>query len=191
MLRIFGRFAPYAPLYFDICECSYQEYRKSKAELIKKKNKSPKQWDDLIIVGQAALRSGTTTVVFAALCLEAFIYDYAATYFSNSYVDNYLDKLSLVAKWVVIPKLVLGKEFPRDSRAFECLVKLKKARDALVHAKSKQEPSSDEERAKMLDELEQKETENFENAYTALTEVLVQLYNLEDNEQRNKWWSLS
>lgn len=190
MLQMLGRFAPYAPLYFDICECSYKEYRKSRAEFIEKKNKSPKHWDDLIVVGQSMLRSGTTTVVFAALCLEAFIYDYAARCFSNSYVDNYLDKLNLVAKWVVIPKLVLGKEFPRDSQAFECLVKLKKARDTLVHAKSKQEPSSDEERAKMLDELEQKETENFENAYTAVNEVLTQLRNLEDDEQRNKWWSL-
>jgi len=190
MLLIRDRFAPYAPLFFDICEHSCKEYQKKKIELTEKKNKSPKHWDDLIVVGQAALRSGTTTVVFAALCLEAFIYDYAARYFSSSYVENYLDKLNLIAKWVVIPKLVLGKEFPRDSQAFERLVKLKRARDTLVHAKSRPAPANSEEEEKLLEALERKETENFENAYRTVIEVLTQLRNLEDDEQRDKWWSL-
>lgn len=190
MLRMIGRFAPYAPLYYEICEDNYRQYQRDRAELIERKKQSPKHWDDLIVCGQAALNHGTKSVIFAGLCLEAFIYDYAARRFSNSYVDNFLDKLNLVAKWVVIPKLVLDKEFPRDTQAFERLVKLKKARDSYVHAKSKQEPASDEERARMLEELEEKETENFENSYIAVKEVLAQLRELEEDDQRGKWWAL-
>lgn len=44
------------------------------------------------------------SVVFSALSLEAFINDYASQRLSKSYFDNYLDKLDLVSKWVVIPR---------------------------------------------------------------------------------------
>ena len=52
------------------------------------------------------------TVVFSAMAVEAYIYDYAARNLSDSFVKKYLDKLDLVSKWVVIPLIVTGKEFP-------------------------------------------------------------------------------
>lgn len=52
-------------------------------------------------------------------------------------MKKYVDKLDFLSKWVLIPKLITGKDFPTDSQAYELLVKLKKARNDLVHFKTR------------------------------------------------------
>jgi hypothetical protein len=94
--------------------------------------------DQLNPIEEEQDRCAITAVVFAAMCLEAFIYDYAALCLSDTYVQKYLDKLDLVSKWIVFPRLVSGKEIPRDSHAFERLRKLSRARNDLVHLKSRE-----------------------------------------------------
>lgn len=76
------------------------------------------------------------TIVFSALALEAFIYDYGARKTSDNFIQKYIDKLDLVSKWVVIPKLITGKDFPRNGNSFELLKKLVKIRNLIVHYKS-------------------------------------------------------
>jgi hypothetical protein len=76
------------------------------------------------------------TVVFAAMAIEAHIYDYAARHFSDSFVKKHLDRLDVVSKWVIIPQLATGKEFPRGGKALQLLRELTKARNDLVHYKS-------------------------------------------------------
>jgi hypothetical protein len=76
-------------------------------------------------------------IVFAAMCVEAFIYDYGASHLSDPYMTKRLDKLDVVSKLMVVTKLVLGKDFPVDGQAFEELQKLIKNRNRLVHFKSK------------------------------------------------------
>lgn len=60
-------------------------------------------------------------IVFCAMALEAYIYDFASRKLTDSYVQNHLDKLDTLSKWVVIPNLVTGKELPRDHRWFSLL----------------------------------------------------------------------
>lgn len=76
-------------------------------------------------------------VVFAALALEAFINDYGREKLSKAYFENYLDKLDLVAKWIVIPRFVLGKQLDSGSRGMNSLRWLVRLRNDLVHYKSK------------------------------------------------------
>jgi hypothetical protein len=57
------------------------------------------------------------TVVFSTMAAEAAIYDYATEKMSASFVKKYLDRLDLVSKWVVIPQMATGREFPRDKKA--------------------------------------------------------------------------
>jgi hypothetical protein len=76
------------------------------------------------------------TIVFSALALEAYIYDYGARNTSDSFVKKYLDKLDVVSKWVIVPQLVTGKEFPTHTEAFELLRNLIRKRNAIVHYKS-------------------------------------------------------
>lgn len=77
------------------------------------------------------------SVVATALFLEAYIYDYGARRESASFVDKYVDKLDPVAKWVVIPRLIVPPGLPRDDEVFERLRRLFKLRNDLVHHKTK------------------------------------------------------
>ena len=76
-------------------------------------------------------------VTFSAMCLESFIYDYAATFLTDSYVQNYIDKLDVISKWVIVPRLIAGKEISRDKQAFQLLKETIKVRNDFVHSKSK------------------------------------------------------
>jgi hypothetical protein len=134
--------------------------------------------------------------LFAAMCLEAFIYDYAATNFTDSYAKKYLDKLDLVAKWVVIPKLALCVEFPKDSQAFEYLRAIKKERDKLVHSKSRAE-LSEEEREKEIAQYDLTPSRSFKdsdiggNVFRQLVGILETLKDLEMKSGRQQdWWQI-
>ena len=61
-------------------------------------------------------------IVFAALAVEAYMYDYAARNLGEQFVASHLDRLDVVSKWVIIPRLVTGKGFPKGERAdrFSC-----------------------------------------------------------------------
>lgn len=191
-LIIVGRWAPRCSDFFDICMESYESFQKSKAELQKIKRRGiTKAWDEFVNVTAEMRHHSASTVVFAALCLEAFIYDYAAHNFSDTYAKNYLDQLNLVSKWVVIPKLVTGKDFPTEGQAFEHLVKLRKARNDLVHYKSRPLPTNIREWAKVHVEMEKEDDANVVNAYQTVKEVLTELRKLEGDGEWNQWWSYS
>lgn len=75
-------------------------------------------------------------ITFAALCLEAFFYDYAATELSDVFAED-VDKLDLPSKLLIVPWLVCGKALDRSSDVYEKLKQLSKDRNYLVHFKSK------------------------------------------------------
>lgn len=54
----------------------------------------------------------------------------------KDFVDSHLDKLDALSKWVVIPKIVTGKDFPKDGRAFDLLKQLIANRNYIVHSKA-------------------------------------------------------
>lgn len=79
----------------------------------------------------------TKTIIFLAIYLEAIIFDYAATYLGDTYMKKYLDKLDVVSKWKVIPKLVTGKQINSDNNKYGYLKKIISRRNLLIHNKSK------------------------------------------------------
>ena len=79
------------------------------------------------------LTAGLKTIVFAAMCIEAAAFDFAATQLSDSYAQRYLDKLDLVSKWVVVPKLICGRSLKESGPSLNALRVLVRARNALVH----------------------------------------------------------
>lgn len=75
-------------------------------------------------------------IVFCALSLEAFINDYAIDHLSKSYLEKYLDKLDLYAKWVVIPRFLTGSQLDTGAKPMQDLDWLIKQRNKLVHFKT-------------------------------------------------------
>jgi hypothetical protein len=75
-------------------------------------------------------------IIFCALSLEAYINDYAINRTSKSYLKNYLDKLDLYSKWVVIPRLLTGSQLDTAAQPMQDLDWLIKQRNKLVHFKT-------------------------------------------------------
>ena len=103
-------------------------------------------------------------VVFTAMTVEAYIYDYAARHFGDAFVKDHLDKLDTVSKWIIIPELVTGREMPRQDRWHAFLKKLIGKRNSLIHHKSSNVPPSAQDMKRYLEKLQINENELVEIA---------------------------
>jgi hypothetical protein len=86
-------------------------------------------------------KSSLIIIVFSAMAVEAYIYDYAARHLGDVFVKDHLDKLDTLSKWIIVPKLITGRELPRQQKWFELLKKLIKARNSIIHHKSSDAPT--------------------------------------------------
>lgn len=71
--------------------------------------------------------------MFSALSAEAFINYYEVNKISANYFKNYLDKLDVISKWIIIPKLVTGNSIDTGSHSVQKLNSLISLRNKLVH----------------------------------------------------------
>ena len=202
ILKINGREQTRVPMYFQLTSESYERYKdniKKAAEYtvsckLKKQKPNLKVSQDF---WEKAIRAMLVQNLFAAMCLEAFIYDYAATNFSDTYVKKHLDKLDLISKWIIIPKLILSKEFPKSGRVFAYLRSIKRERDKLVHSKSRPQ-LSDEEREKEMAEYtfkpsskKNKDMDLEVNIFRQLVEILNTLKEMEEQSHKKQdWWEI-
>jgi len=218
-LRIYARYGAMSPYYFEYCRGECQELSKCQKKWREKSetwhiawSKFGKEFPDRLVDSDSPEyyslaqfygreeKHRTSAIMFSVMCLESFIYDYAAEHFSDTYVKKYLDKLDLKAKWVVISKLVTGKDFPTDSQAFQGLLKLIEQRNKLVHYKSQRAPSDDEFEKLMkqleaiAEELTEKHiTESKDSSffpYETVVAVLTELKRLENDMGNEPWWQL-
>ncbi len=84
-------------------------------------------------IGRLAL----IVIVFCATSLEAYINHYAISHLSKNYLKTYLDKLDLLSKWIVIPRITTGTQLDAGSRPLQDLSWLITLRNKLVHHKSR------------------------------------------------------
>lgn len=192
-----------SPLYFEICKEHYKICKENKRMVLslfdedKSEEMSDEKFDELVSsvsVYGTIYKDYMIIITFAAMCLEAFIYDYAATHFSDSFVKKYLDKLDLCSKWVIIPKLVTGNDFPTDSLAFQHLTKLVKMRNALVHSKSKPVsyiPLEQELRMRKNKPPQRDDSYSFEECYQCIKEIFIELRKIhtEPTIRPLGWWA--
>jgi hypothetical protein len=82
-------------------------------------------------------RLAVTTIVFCSMTLESYINHYGSTNLSKTYFDKYLDKLDLKAKWIIVPRLITGKQVNPGCKAFAQFSNLITLRNKLVHDKAK------------------------------------------------------
>lgn len=76
-------------------------------------------------------------IIFCALVLETYINDYAISRLSKNYLERHLDKLDLASKWIVIPRIITGKQLDKSSKWFSDLSWLISLRNKLVHYKTR------------------------------------------------------
>jgi hypothetical protein len=117
--------------YWTICGDSYADYVRAR---LQRSNQTCEP--EYSAAGRQADQAGLKVIVFAAMCLEAAIFDYAAIHLGDKYVLQNLDRLDLAAKWAVVPRLITGKSLRPDGQALADLNGLIRARNKLVHAKS-------------------------------------------------------
>ena len=82
-------------------------------------------------------RDTIKTIIFLCTFLESYIYDFAGIMLGDNYVKTHLDKLDLISKWIIIPKIITGKEIDKKNSYFSRLKELVKWRNKLIHPKSK------------------------------------------------------
>lgn len=127
-------------------------------------------------IGELAL----VVIVFCAFTLEAYINDYAINRLSKNYLKNYLDKLDLVAKWVVIPRLVSREQLDPGSRPLQHIAWLVELRNKLAHYKSKE---------LTVDQIKESDFlwyEDAERAITVVKEAVLALGRL-DRKAETDW----
>lgn len=101
-------------------------------------------------------KSSLIVISFSAMAVEAYIYDYAARHLGDDFVKDHLDKLDTASKWIVIPKLITGKELPSKPTWLELLKSLIKTRNSIIHYKTLDGPGVATDIRKYLKKLDTK-----------------------------------
>ena len=169
---------------YEIIKKLKKEHDALQAAFKKKKAMSD---DDVALLAEKNDAIGHETlivIVFSALCLEAFINNYAIARLSKNYFTNYLDKLDTVAKWIVIPRVITRKRIDPGSKPVQDLSWLIAQRNRLVHYKSREIP---------IDEI--KESDFFweydaEKAIKTVKGIVSKLKTI-DGKVETDWLSLS
>ncbi|EPF64132.1 hypothetical protein [Pseudomonas syringae] len=117
--------------------------------------------------------NGIKTIVFSAMAVEAAVFDLAAIQLSDKVATLYLDKMDLLGKWMIVPRLICGRSLKENGPAFNCLKGLVKARNALVHHKSMEWDREGKAERAMADRWSKFEKDQVPNAFKAL--VLLSL----------------
>jgi hypothetical protein len=121
------------------------------------------------------------SIIFSAMTVEGYIYDYGARNLSDTYMEH-LDKLDTVSKWIVIPRLITGKELSRDRKAFAMLRNLIKERNALVHVKSLPADCTDQEQVMQQIRKDELFPQKAQDAVATLGELAKELQSIDPNE---------
>jgi hypothetical protein len=129
--------------YFKLVTDTYSRIEKLKREhyqfqkSLKGKKISDDDVDFLASRNDAIGELSLIVIVFSSFTLEAYINHYGISRLSRNYFSKYLDKLDLLAKWLVIPRVVTGKKLNPGSTAMQDLSWLVSLRNRLAHFKSK------------------------------------------------------
>ena len=130
--------------FFHIAIDTYKEIvklEKEHSELQVNTSESEKSSDNFVDkVAEKNDRIGRLVLIVVVFCttsLEAYINHYATSHLSKNYLKTYLDKLDLLSKWIVIPRITTGTQLDAGSRPLQDLSWLITLRNKLVHYKSR------------------------------------------------------
>ncbi len=158
-----SRLGGYSHVYFDFCESAYSKHLVKLDEMAQAENEQKEEELD-----SDAFEQGIKTIIFAALCVEAAINDYGAWQLGDSYFKAHLNNLDVTSKWVVVPRLVCGKQINKEGPGYGHLVSLVKARNELIHNQSRDFKVTDPSLPKLLEKRSREFEASVHKAYRAL-----------------------
>ena len=176
--------------YLKICEEHYKrlkEYEEQISSILAEKTESSASKLEAFKLQKELAKSGATVVVFAAFFLEAWIYEYTVKKISKSFFEHHVDRLAPASKWVIVTRLVTGRDFSTDSQAFQHLKRLYKARNELVHPKPSPEPQDAGQRLEKEEKEREQLVKDAHEAYKACKEAILELDKVENNGKRSEW----
>lgn len=121
------------------------------------------------------IMDGIQTIVFSAMALEAAVFDLAASQLGDKVATDYLDKMDLLGKWMIIPRLVCGRALREQGPAINGLRGLIRARNTLVHHKSREWDQAGKAEVAMLDRQANFEKDHVPNAFKTLVLLSLEL----------------
>lgn len=76
------------------------------------------------------------TIIFACTAAELYINDAAARLLGDTYFEKHIDRIDIVSKWVLVPRIVCGHQIDRGGEACNLLRAVVSLRNELMHPKS-------------------------------------------------------
>jgi hypothetical protein len=141
---------------------------------------------ELASLEDSLAKHASIVIVFSAIAIESYIYDYAARHLSDSFVQDYLDKLDVIGKLVVIPRLITGKELHRNRKWFSLIKNIVKARNLIVHSKSSTPPFTVEGAHRYLEKIKNTDElflQSARHAVELLNTLVVEISALDPDEE--------
>lgn len=129
-----GRINALAWHYYSIAEDAYNQFLEAEENI----TPLPDFTDptEHFAITDRLLSASFRTIVFSGMACEAAVYDLAAIQLGDNYTNQYLEKLDLLSKWIIIPSLICGKKLEEHGPAINSLRTLIRTRNTLVHSKS-------------------------------------------------------
>lgn len=158
-----ARMGGLAYVYFDFSESSYSRYLE-KVGALAGTNDEHQRYN---LEGES-FEHGVKAIIFSALCVEAAINDYGAWQLGDAYFSAHLNGLDVASKWVVVPRLICGKEINKAGPGYGALIALVRARHELIHNHSRDFKPSDPGLHLLIEKHAQKFNDQVNNAYRAL-----------------------
>jgi len=181
-------------LYFEICceacnraKQAHTDFNKLSESRSKNGKVKLKRWTSKERRLRDTIRKQESiSIVFAAMCLEACIWDYAACGTSQNKTEENFGSLNLVGKWTVIPQFLCGSDITKVRIGSTCLLdrlrKLKDARNSFAHPKSKPLPNTVKKAFKAIPK--RRKEISAEDAFSLIGFLLGELEKVDETN----WW---
>jgi hypothetical protein len=122
-------------LYFKAAQRHAKDARRAEAS-VKDLENPRSEWTKQDLIDQfiiACIESGTASIIYSALTVEAYINFYGIVRIGKSEFNRDFSRKDVRRKWREVPKHVTGASIPEGCEAFVLLNKLIDARNKLVH----------------------------------------------------------
>ncbi len=139
-----GHFHPYHLL--QIASESKKNFQLVKKELIRLKYKGSdycegvelfREEEEIKELEEILLKETIKVLTFLPAYLESYFFELSAITLGQQYTERYIEKLDLISKIVIVPKLAFGKELNRSAHYWGEIKNLVKWRNKTIHNKTK------------------------------------------------------